>query len=83
MTKTKKIIPPLTDLGCGLAIEFVQNVGKDKFTIFATLDHAHPESITNNRILAAELERVYREGEASGRRAAKAKAKAKNKGAVT
>lgn len=63
MTKMK-IIPPLTDLGNGLALSALQNIDESQFTVYATLDIQRPTTLNNFRIFAHELQRAHQQGEA-------------------
>lgn len=70
-----KIIPPLTDLGNGLALSALQNIDESQFTVYATLDIQRPTTLNNFRIFAHELQRAHQQGEAKAlAEAAKVKA---------
>lgn len=59
-----KIIPPLTDLGNGLALQALQNIDEGELVLYRALDIQRPTTINNFRILAHELELAYHKGEA-------------------
>lgn len=72
-----KIIPPLTDLSNSLALQALQNIGENEFTVWGTLSLARPATLNNFRILGHELQLAYQQGEAKALADA-AKAKADN-----
>ena len=63
MTKMK-IIPPLTDLSNGLALQAMRNINESELTLYRTLDIQRPTTLNNFRIFAHELQLAYQQGEA-------------------